>query len=456
MTRLTNPSRVNGSIHQLSTLQSLSSDRCNVLFVSDQVQYLLDNLAEKDVTFLGRYATEYLNASQAFVVTPGDPEVEFIDRLIEDFQLQVRGDDVEIATALNNIAMAIAAQVQCCDGPTSTGTGGASGQETTPSDGVDNGVVPPTTTSFPTYGEYETYKCNVANFVVDRADSTANSLQTVAWDSILTLPAAEIIVILAATFATPIPGDEIIALASILALWGGAFTPVFDNLEDAIDNHRQDLVCSLFDAGDVETAKANFQAALDTAIDAESTPGGLLNTVTKGVSRIFVNTDGLNALFTEDDSRTYPTGSVDCSLCGAVVSIKFTLGGDGVTPRGTGDLSADNSNRQLSSVLDTTNGNYYIAFGVYEAPSTANYATNCTALPAGVSGTSKESFDFTFTALIRNPNSGTLGTICNSGSHGVAYNSSVVQGQLYDITWCEWISTNPFTLDVTLNNPDLP
>ena len=88
MPRLVNPSRVGGSLHDISTLQSLGTDPCNVLFVSDQVMYVLANYAVKDVAFYGRYATEYLSRSQALVVDPDDPEVTFIDRLVEDFQLQ--------------------------------------------------------------------------------------------------------------------------------------------------------------------------------------------------------------------------------------------------------------------------------------------------------------------------------------------------------------------------------
>lgn len=456
MARLVNPSRVNGSIHQLSTLQTLNEDKCNVLFVSDQVMYLLANYAAKDVAFYGRYSTDYVNDEQAFVVDTDDPETTFIDRLVEDFQLQTRGDDLEIANAINNVAQAILAQVQCCDGPTTTGTGGASGQETTASDGVDNGVTPPGTTTFPTYSEYELYKCNVANYIVDDADATANAFQTIAWNSILALPVAEIIVILAATIVSPVPGDEIVALVSILALWGGAFTPVFDNLEDAIDNHRQNLVCSLFNAPDVATAKADFRDALDAAIDAESTPGGLLNTVTKGVSRIFVTTNGLNKLFTEDDSRVYPTGTIDCALCAApVVSIKFQLSPTGMIDMGSGDLSANNLVRSLDSVFVPENGLHYCNFGIYETPSTLSYSSNCSALPPGVAGTTKENFDFT---IHSGPGvSQSFGKVCNNTVHGNVWGPSFPPfNVLQNITWVENIGSAPFSISVTLNNPDLP
>jgi hypothetical protein len=323
MPRLVNPSRVGGSLHDISTLQSLGTDPCNVLFVSDQVMYLLANYAVRDVGFYGRYVTEYLSRSQAIVVDPDDPEAPFIDRLVEDFQLQTAGDDLEIANALNNIAVALQAQQQCCDGPASTGTGGSGGQETTPSDGVDNGSVPPSTTSFPTYNEYLTYKCNVANAIVDDADATTNAMAAIAWGSLFGLPIAEIVVILAATWVTPVPGDEIIAMMAFLALWGGAFQPVFDNIEQAIDNHRQSLVCALYVASDPANAKEDYLDALYDAIDVESTPGSLLNTVSKGVAKIFVTFDNVNKLFTEDTSRTYPTGSIDCSTCPNICEMYF-------------------------------------------------------------------------------------------------------------------------------------
>lgn len=456
MTRLVNPNRVGGSIHELSTLQGLGTDPCNVLFVSDQVMYLLANYAEKDIRFYGRYAVSWPNNNQAYVVDPDDPETEFIDRLVEDFQLQTAGDDLEIALALNNIAAALQAAQKCCDGPTTQGTGGASGQETTPSDGIDNGISPPSTTTFPTYNEYEIYKCAIANYIVDNADETTNAFQTVAWSSILSLPIAEVVILLAATFATPIPGDEIIAMVAILALWGGAFSPVFDGLEDAIDNNRQALVCALFNASDVQTAKADYLAALYTAIDGEATPGGLLNTVMKGVAKVFTAFDNLNKLFTEDDSQVWPVGSIDCSLCAApAVAIKFQRSPVGDIDMGTGDLTANGLYRNIDSVFVPENGLHYANFGVYQTPSSLSYASNCAALPPGVSGTPQENFEYRI-------NSGpgvdsTLGTVCNSGVHGTVFGPSFPPFNTpQQVTWVENVSTSSFTISVLMLNPSLP
>ena len=456
MTRLVNPSRVNGSIHQLSTLQSLGTDKCNVLFCSDQVMYLLANYAAKDVAFYGRYTTDYINDNQAFVVEDGDSETGFIDRLVEDFQLQTRGDDMEIANALNNIAYALQAQQQCCDGPTTQGTGGSSGQSEAPSEGIDNGSTPPTTTSFATYTEYEAYKCSVANYIVDDADNTANLFQTLAWNSILALPVTELVLVLAATVVSPIPGDEIIALASILALWGGAFTPVFDTLEAAIDNNRQDLVCALYSSADVNGAIADFRQAMDDAIDNESAAGTLLNTVVKGASRVFITTDNFNKLFTEDSSRTYPTGSIDCALCSSpVVSVKFQLSPTGMIEMGSGDLATDGLVRTLSSVFIPEFGQHYCNFGVYGAPSTLSYATSCAALPPGVSGTPQENFEFTI-------NSGpgvasTLGTKCLNSVHTQEFGPAFPPfGVPQQITWMENIGSAPFSIEVILLSTALP
>lgn len=461
MTRLVNPNRVNGHLHDISTLQSLGTDPCNVLFVSDRVMYLLANYATKDVMFYGRYALSWPSEYQAYVLTERDPETEFVNEVIEAFQLETSGDNVEIANALNNIAQAILAQVQCCDGPTNTGTGGASGQETAPSGGVDNGTNPPNTTNFATYGEYETYKCNIANYIVDNADASANTMQTLSWNSILALPIAELIVVLAASLATPIPGDEIVAMAAILALWGGAFQPVFDNLELAIDNHRQDLVCALFTASDVAEAKSNFRTELDLAIDAESTPGGLLNTVTKGVSRIFISTDNLNKLFTQDDSVVWPTGSIDCSVCATGgTGVRFMLGlnmGDRGTYPGVpsgGIFPGDGVTVTITAVQDS-NGFYYASAGVYEAPSQVSYNSNCDALPTGFAGTDNAWFRFRLISYNPSaPGNGIRGTQCHTGHSTVFSEGSVpLFGQDYNITWFQFIDDNPFSLDVQIEYP---
>lgn len=450
MSRVIATSRILGSIHDLSTLQGLSDDPCNVLFVSDRTMYLLANYARDDVTFFSRYVLDYINASMVRVADQDDPEYNDIVRIIEAFQSETAGNDMAIEQGLNAIAQAIIASACCQGSGQGGGTGGSDGSETTASDGIDNGSSPPTTGDWPTYGDYEQYKCSIANFVVDTLDENINTLRSVAWSSVLALPTAEIILILAATLATPIPGDEIIAFAAVLSIWGGAFEPLFNDFENAVDNARSELVCALYESGDVGQAKGDFQTALDAAIDAEVSTG-LANFVIKGMSRLWVTNDNLNKLFTEDTSREYPVGSVDCSACNqSAVGIKFQLGINGL-PRGSGDLSPDGLTRTLSSQPDD-NGFHYITFGVYATPSQDSGFNDCSFIPASVVGTPQESFD----ALYPNSITGILqgdGYRCtNQVSSGQYGPGGPLLNTVYEISWTEFIGNAPFTVDVQLSN----
>jgi hypothetical protein len=284
--------------------------------------YLLHNLALMDIGFLSRYVVELVDSRNALVLTDEDPEFEFVQRVIDNARLELIEGNMEIANAIrhvgdaiNNLASATLASACCTGSGQGEGTGGADGEQGPPTSSVDDGNSPPSGSSFADYAAYLDYKCRVANYLLDDAINTSQVWQNVTWNVLLgEASAATVIAILATTIATPIPGDEILAVLAVIAAWAGLASTLFETLETALLNARNDLICKLYLAGDVEVAITDFNARLDTQIDTDA--GSAVEAfAVKQIARIFGSTDNFNRLFEEDTSRTYQPGSFDCSTC---------------------------------------------------------------------------------------------------------------------------------------------
>lgn len=94
-------SQAGGAIHDLGHIGELSSDRTIPLLLSPQVLYVLQNLANQDVAFECRWATE-LQSLGYIRLTTDDTEYSLFAQVVSDVGLQLRERQAgQLGTLLN-------------------------------------------------------------------------------------------------------------------------------------------------------------------------------------------------------------------------------------------------------------------------------------------------------------------------------------------------------------------
>lgn len=197
--------------------------------------------------WLSSYAVEYFTNGYS---PPSVAQMDTIKANLADFLAEVdMSCDLEVA--LQNIADQLAElvakdcsiQLAC-----SVGSGGAGGVEAPSVPYQDIGVDPPF--GFDDYGDYEAFKCAVAQMIADELKADIEYIKDLALLEMAT-------VFLAATLISPVPGDEIAALVSTLLVFvaEGIFDAILSEIIAAIIGDGDELVCALFLAIDVPGAK---------------------------------------------------------------------------------------------------------------------------------------------------------------------------------------------------------
>lgn len=307
-------SSAKGFVHDIETISGLSSDAVHIRFLSDRSLYLLQNLAKADLEFYTRYG-EILDGALYDPVDPGSGNAAIVDNAVFNVNEEL---NLDAATSLDNIADAIVtlAQAQCCDTSSTIvncGSGGATEEGETPSETVDDGTTSPDPQSWANRSDYELYKCNLANFILDQIIVDINALQSLNWTTITFYGALQLAAVIAATFVTPVIGDEILAVVGTVALVAGAMQPPLLNLEAVFNANRSDLICALFDAPTAEIARNDARNIIATELALVAS--GLDLAVAQAIGWLFFGFNNLNRLFDFDPDREYPVGSDDCSGC---------------------------------------------------------------------------------------------------------------------------------------------
>jgi len=293
---------------------------------------------------------------------------------IEELQL---GD---LNAGLNAIANAISelADRDCDCAVADCGSGGAAQSDGIPTTVIDAGINP-NPEIFEDYEAYRTYKCNVAEFIVERMQADVAKLQLLNWGTITFYGALEMVAVIAATIATPIIGDDVLAVVGAIALISGAMSGPLEELDDALIAVSDELICAMFTAGNVEIAKIACREILAVQLDSQS--DGAVLFVAQAMANMFMTFANLNTLFEGDETVLYPASSFDCSTCGPMIFGRLPEFPDAEQYGGSGDLTLNDVSRVLTSTLHP-NGFHYITiknvehgqvfFAEYTATSLAN------------------------------------------------------------------------------------
>lgn len=224
---------------------------------------------------------------------PTSEEFLPIDEKISEF---LGGGDMtcDIVSALNDIREAIDRQSASCGGG---GAGGTGATGSPPVDFEDTGENYPN--GFSGRPQFDAFKCNMAEFIMRNIEV---DLQTM-----VNLQVSEISIAgLIASLVTPIPLDDVaMMVVTLLTVVGEAYIDaVLTELEEAIEDFRDDIRCLLYNAISAEDAKNSIAGFIsDNVGDAAFAVFGL-----------FVGYDNLNRLFVK--SSVPADFAVDCSGCG--------------------------------------------------------------------------------------------------------------------------------------------
>lgn len=270
---------------------------------------MLDAIRVLLTTYGMRYANWVTSHTPGGYIGVSAAQMDVIDAAISEFLEDTNDMSFcsELKEAFDNLSLAFRAG--CCD----NGSYGAGKDEPPGSVNEDDELDWPP--GFDTYAEYRSYKCDIANRLIEgiRVDAV-----WLAAGTLVTLAAT----IVVATLLTPIPGDEILALVGfcIALLLQGVLSTVGSGLASDLSAERQELVCLLYDAVDADTAKTAVLDYLDSVLTVSE----------MGLFASLWGFASVNALFDKSVLlETSPLSSpVSCGACSSECELCFATNGD--------------------------------------------------------------------------------------------------------------------------------
>jgi len=189
-----------------------------------------------------------------------------------------------------------------------SGGAGATDEPTDPYDESDGEEIPPD--GFDTWDQYLGHKCNAAWAILNNLGSDLNGLGGLVI-AITSIP--EVAAILITVLLTPVPFDDLLALAGILIFGLVAFSFLSATSALIFDN-RFDLVCYLYEADSASQAKVDFMTGLSDLLDSETAWSGVEKSFVLSVVDTMLTDVAMNKLV----RNVYvPGASENCDHCGA-------------------------------------------------------------------------------------------------------------------------------------------
>ena len=259
-----------------------------------------------------RYANWVTAYSEAGYYEPTQAEMDVIDAKISEFLEETNDMSTcnDFVTALQDIAAAISSGSGC-------GCGAAGAGETEPPPSTEQPGEPDNPQpgdsvpdGFADYAEYNTYKCNVAEWIVQQVETDLSWWSTASF-STLALSA------FIAALVTPIPGDEIVIMLgwlASLAIQGVAAAAVTE-MQDAVSNNRDDIICALYTGTDASSSQSQVGSEISSGIDAETS--AIYAPLLKSILESMFGLTNINRMYNKWSEKipSLPTGSCDCGVC---------------------------------------------------------------------------------------------------------------------------------------------
>jgi len=397
-------SRIAGAVQDVARLQELPGDDCNVLFVSSRTLYLLANLAQKEVGWLGRYVVEFLDGGWVETVEEDTVEAEFVGTVANNFGLEVIPMTCDLVGAINAQTAMLASLVSAVRDLVGAGAGGCGGGCGTVIDPEElNDGFPPIGEGerWPTQGAYNDAKCNVAHAIVDTLTAQIDVLDDYNVDDLfaggVALATAMIATLLAAGPVGWAAAAVVGVVAGIVNLIVGAGALNLGDLEESLTNDRNLLICMLYNAPSSDIVKDSIMEYFGT------TPATLLEL---GLINLLLPTYLLNQLFdpTEEAATYQSENPFDCSACAPLDGAWEIVVGTGVILYGedfiitSADIGGGVQYMHLRRVIEFGGDeeNMCVVFRARSAmnDTSANYTRTLYYSANGVQNYGNEDFDF--------------------------------------------------------------
>lgn len=214
---------------------------------------------------------------------------------------------------------------------------------------------------FQTELEYNTAKCNVSNAIWDRIKDAVDWLENNDADIAAGLFGAGTTALIGWMIASGPIGWAIVGVSSaVVGILTTVLTDVSLNLEDvqdALDEQHDDLVCALYGSSNAISAKENF---LDVLADAPTT----LSTIELGLVGLMLTFKLNNQLF-EPDADVINYVSADPSPCNCGLTamyVEIESGGPGGEIQGDNTFNAEDDTVIVNSSPDPSYSGCYLIY----------------------------------------------------------------------------------------------
>jgi hypothetical protein len=299
--------RVGGFVHDVDHIPTLSSTASNVVCLSDQTLYVLQNLTSLDIGFLTRYG-EILDGGLYVPVTEGSPGEAVVNDVVNVIRRDLSGH-MSIAEIISTINVAVA-NISC---------GCNVGQGEDNMDGERGGAVPDDVGDI-TYQEPSAVPdrdCKAANLLAETIRELFSQLAGYNVDDMATLGLAATVGIVTTIIASTLTGPMAIvigAVAGILATFVARMFGLsvdFPTLVAVMDAEHSELVCLLYNSNSASQARDAYTDYLGSQPGISSAEITLLELIMTNavMNTLFFDTPELAAFW-----PTY-TALVDCSTC---------------------------------------------------------------------------------------------------------------------------------------------
>jgi hypothetical protein len=439
---------VKGFVQDIEQVKALSDEFSNIRLLSDRSLYLLQNLSGTDCTFYNRYGT-IDNDGFYTPVLDGTPDAEVVDSAVDILRRDLNSMALEdtlqcICDRLGEIAGTLSgASNDACSCDIGSDVETTDGQEGGPLPDPVNGV------EYTAPDPIVDRKCKASNYVhgglkavVQQFDE--NSVTTLAFGGL-----ALVLTVVSTILTGAVFGPFGVLVGAVVGAALSLSTLLFKDQVDMgdlltyIEADEAGAICALYNAASASGARSAYSAHLDGQ--------GASELMVEFVELIFSN-NLLNLLFFEwgDSATAIEAATIihDCSGCGFVQCEPAPIEINGVR-HGSGDYTADDSTRTLSSVQDPVSLLHYISFhveGWYPA-------ATCAAID-GLCGV-KQNFQINVQSYAGYNFAGHSGNwLCDAG---VSIAPEIVGsglpnpiGSYARTTGIEWVSTTPWTMDVKI------
>lgn len=258
------------------------------------------------------YAVDFFDN---YYLLPDTTQLATIESHIAEF-LERTNDDMalcdEIVTQLDRMTTAITSAGGSCTDCGSYDAGATEPLPSTENTGEPGNHTGDPPVEFNTWAEYDTYKCEVANWIVSNQQTDVTFFAT---GDI----AAMAVTVFAALLVSPVPGARVIALLAAVIGILGISLGILTTWGNVLANNYDELVCALYEAPDAEGAYTTFLAIFDAGVDAE-TSDSLFRYLIKEAEALLFSYAAVNKLFEADLFTDFGTPSNNCSTCSAECS----------------------------------------------------------------------------------------------------------------------------------------